>query len=90
MKPISFLMPEKLKKSDFKVIPPSESLFKPDYSLLKELRCPIHLTKMRWNRANTILICAKNRKHKSHVFTRDMYEGKNLEAFKEQRRIDLR
>lgn len=89
MRQINFLLPT-IKKSDFKITPPTETLFKPDYSLLQQLRCPIHLNKVRWNRDDTLLICAKNRKHKSHVFTKAMYDGKNLEAYREQRRIDLR
>lgn len=90
MKQINFLLPEKLRKSDFKIVPPQSTLFKPDYSILQQLRCPIHLNKVRWNRDETLLICAKNRKHKSHVFTKAMYEGKNLEDWKVQDKMNRR
>ena len=78
----SFSQYEKLKKA-----PLPDTLLKPDFSLLKSERCPFHLNKLYWNQERTILVCRKNKKHKSHIITKETYDdfvsGKRLKEWEQ-------
>lgn len=83
MKPLDFSH-LKISKPKKRTKDRQPALFKPDFSLVKEMRCPKTLNRLYWNISETILRCPK--KGCSFVLTaqkyHDIVSGKTLSDYK--------
>lgn len=68
------------------------ALFKPDFSLLSDMRCPICTRKLLWNIKKTFVYCRK--KNHKYMATKQTYEdivsGKRLKDWQETDRLNRR